>query len=259
MNGGTDNSTWQDYDAFHVSRLGLDDGSSEDIEKLYKYILCHNPGQKQLEDHLQKASNWNNHSWVEQLIVRMDGPANGNNLAHSVDYYVWPCGTTVHGCFSKDTAEQCQLYFSLPICLAVVVCNIIKVICMYLTARTDRTGILLTVGDALSSFLDKPDQMTRGRCFLSRHDMMGGKSPWCPDAYTSDTTELVRFHQGMPYPSTQPNGYSSQCLPPQPTRWGGRKHKRYPDYLPKRGLWVRSAGWVPWTWTLGLYVCIGVT
>ncbi|PLN76236.1 hypothetical protein BDW42DRAFT_188808 [Aspergillus taichungensis] len=137
MNGRTNNSTWQDYDAFYSSRLGLED-------------------------------------------------------------------------------EKCQLYFSLPICLAVVICNIIKVICMYLTARTDRTGVLLTVGDALSSFLDKPDRMTKGRCFLSRHDMMGWHAlSICP----------------------------SKRLPVA----------RYPESLPRSELWCRSTGWGPWTWTMGLF------
>ncbi|KAL4812585.1 hypothetical protein BDW67DRAFT_193579 [Aspergillus spinulosporus] len=72
---------------------------------------------------------------------------------------------TITGCMTSDAEQHCQPYFSLPICIAVIACNIIKVLCMYMTAKTDRREIFLTIGDPLSSFLDKPDATTRGQFF----------------------------------------------------------------------------------------------
>ncbi|PKY07921.1 hypothetical protein P168DRAFT_261947 [Aspergillus campestris IBT 28561] len=69
----------------------------------------------------------------------------------------------VSRCMIKQRRSLCQLTYSPAIAVVVIVSNMIKVVCMYLTARTSRTHLLLTVGDAISSFLAKPDQVTQGQ------------------------------------------------------------------------------------------------
>ncbi|KAJ5426577.1 hypothetical protein N7465_001647 [Penicillium sp. CMV-2018d] len=63
--------------------------------------------------------------------------------------------------------ETCQLFFSPPICLIVIGCNIVKLICALLAARENRKNIFLTIGDAIASFLAKPDPATEVVCLLS--------------------------------------------------------------------------------------------
>ncbi|PKY00531.1 hypothetical protein P168DRAFT_224540, partial [Aspergillus campestris IBT 28561] len=137
-------------------------------------------------------------------------------------------------------SKQCQFYFSLPISLTVIGCNIAKVICMYLTARCDRRSVLLTLGDGLSSFLHKPDITTKGRCLMSKLDMTTGELPWCRDPYISDTLD------------TTPLGEMRNSQPVQ--------LRRLPQRLPRRSRWVRSPGWKPWTLTLTFFLaCLGTS
>ncbi|KAL1968002.1 hypothetical protein VTN77DRAFT_2419 [Rasamsonia byssochlamydoides] len=75
---------------------------------------------------------------------------------------------SIDGCLSISVEERCQLLYNPPICLVVIGCAIVKVACMYLTARQDREEILVTVGDAIASFLAQPDPTTAGRCWMDK-------------------------------------------------------------------------------------------
>lgn len=74
----------------------------------------------------------------------------------------------IEHCLSLPAEETCQLFFSPPICLTVICCTIIKLICTILTARDNREEIFLTVGDAIASFITRPDPATKGACLLSK-------------------------------------------------------------------------------------------
>lgn len=60
---------------------------------------------------------------------------------------------TVDHCLNIPAEESCQLVFLPAVCLVVVFCNIIKLVCMVLTARDDREEVFLNIGDAIASFL----------------------------------------------------------------------------------------------------------
>ncbi|GLA89221.1 hypothetical protein AtubIFM56815_003693 [Aspergillus tubingensis] len=87
---------------------------------------------------------------------------------------------TISYCMEKTMTQRCRLLFSPSIALAVILFNLTKVVCMYLTAKTDRSEIFLRVGDAISSFLAHPDPTTKGRCLMSRADMARGPHQWEP-------------------------------------------------------------------------------
>ncbi|KGO53592.1 hypothetical protein PEX2_062000 [Penicillium expansum] len=74
----------------------------------------------------------------------------------------------VHDCFSRPITPTCELGCSLPIGLVVMGCIALKLICMLITALERRSEILLTVGDALKSFLTCPDPYTSNNCLMSR-------------------------------------------------------------------------------------------
>jgi hypothetical protein len=94
-----------------------------------------------------------------------------------------PDAFTVHNfrakyCYSRERTEKCKVRFSLPILAVVIATNCIKALCILLTLWMDVQGFV-TVGDAISSFLQKPDTTT-GRCVMDRKmmcDWRHGKRP----------------------------------------------------------------------------------
>lgn len=70
-------------------------------------------------------------------------------------------------CWSEKVEEQCKLNFSLWIALIVITCNLTTVFCMIFTVWRRRDSALVTLGDAIESFLETPDSSTRGLCIFS--------------------------------------------------------------------------------------------
>lgn len=80
------------------------------------------------------------------------------------------------GCLAIKAEEHCELLYSPPICIAIVLASLVKVIAMFLSARSSRSRSvpLLTIGDAVASFLEEPDLTTKGLCWISRTEIQGG-------------------------------------------------------------------------------------
>ena len=74
----------------------------------------------------------------------------------------------VTGCKSEITEEKCKLEFSLGIMIAVIACNLVKACSMIMTVVRSREPTLVTLGDAIDSFLRIPDSTTMGICFADR-------------------------------------------------------------------------------------------
>ena len=70
-------------------------------------------------------------------------------------------------CLSQVEAERCKIKFSVYIMIAVIVCNVVKLVCMVLHA-VGQAGTLLTVGDAIDSFLAAKDTTTENMCLISK-------------------------------------------------------------------------------------------
>ncbi|CUS09939.1 unnamed protein product, partial [Tuber aestivum] len=72
------------------------------------------------------------------------------------------------GCKSEKTPEKCKVQFSLGIMIVVICCNLIKACSMVIAVARSREPTLVTLGDALDSFLRTPDQATIGMCFAGQ-------------------------------------------------------------------------------------------
>ncbi|PVH88666.1 hypothetical protein DL98DRAFT_580231 [Cadophora sp. DSE1049] len=83
--------------------------------------------------------------------------------------------STVDYCLSEPWPERCEFNFSPSLMTAVIVCNVIKILCLGLILWRHRTSTLVTTGDAIASFLDTPDPVTKSHCLLSRKDVVSGK------------------------------------------------------------------------------------
>lgn len=94
------------------------------------------------------------------------------NIGHECDVRPedWKIdGLPVEYCLSKPAKESCELHFSLAIVIAVLACNLIKVLCIGLVAWMPSSTPLLTLGDAVASFLSKRDPTTANNCLVSRY------------------------------------------------------------------------------------------
>lgn len=131
-------------------------------------------------------------------------------------------GFLVHDCFSRPVTPTCELGCSLPIGLVVMGCIALKLICMLITALERRSEILLTVGDAIKSFLTCPDPYTANNCLMARVNKGQPK-------------ELLRFND-YPWVSIFSRAAPfrlGQSPTPQPKRIGTVR-QRWSAALPRR-------------------------
>ena len=81
-------------------------------------------------------------------------------------------------CLAKKINSQCRLDVSRPIMVIVLICNVVKTICFLMTLLIGGSMYpLVTNGDAVQSFLLRPDIKLQGRCLISRSDV-DGKDFW---------------------------------------------------------------------------------
>ena len=146
-------------------------GDKEDVSSLIDFLQGY-PQANELQRYLNDATHWKDSSWAKNTEIHDMGFACALETVNPV----LPV-TSVDYCLSQKVEEKCQLLFSLPICITVIICNAVKIVCMLVTARDDRKEIFLTVGDAISSFLRRPDRNTKDRCLLSRRNI-SGKGPY---------------------------------------------------------------------------------
>ncbi len=75
-------------------------------------------------------------------------------------------------CIVETVPESCQLNYSLAIMLAVIVANFIKVCCMSLVIWKFTAPTMVTIGDAVASFLESPDLTTQSMCLATKSDII---------------------------------------------------------------------------------------
>ncbi len=75
---------------------------------------------------------------------------------------------SVDYCVSRVVREHCKLQFSVTIMIVVIVCNMIKTVCMLMISWKQDPEPLVTLGDAIASFLDRPDVTTERNCIAGR-------------------------------------------------------------------------------------------
>lgn len=81
-------------------------------------------------------------------------------------------------CSSQRTPKHCKLQFSLQIVIVVIVINTLKIIrMMYVVFGLTETP-LMTIGDAIASFLNEKDPTTKGCCLVSKFDIKLHKLQW---------------------------------------------------------------------------------
>jgi hypothetical protein len=107
-----------------------------------------------------------------------------NNYSHMMDSEYGVNDYHIQECLAIKAEEHCQLLYSPPICIVIALTASAKVMAMFLAARIGRSrpAPLLTVGDAVASFMAKPDPTTEGMCWVSSVDIRRGH--WKPPCRT---------------------------------------------------------------------------
>ncbi|KAL4779057.1 hypothetical protein BJX76DRAFT_365635 [Aspergillus varians] len=77
-------------------------------------------------------------------------------------------GYKVDYCLVEKTPEKCTLEYSLPLAIVVIATNLVKIGMILLTIFILRANPLLTLGDAIASFLNIPDHSSRGLSLLTK-------------------------------------------------------------------------------------------
>ena len=79
-----------------------------------------------------------------------------------------PPNIAVDHCLSVPVEERCRLQFSLVIMGVVIFCNLVKATCMFLTLFYHKSQPLVTLGDAIASFLQHRDPTTENMCLADK-------------------------------------------------------------------------------------------
>ncbi|KAE8418405.1 hypothetical protein BDV36DRAFT_308758 [Aspergillus pseudocaelatus] len=92
---------------------------------------------------------------------------------------------SLSGCLAFEGKKNCQLLLNPPIAVIISLATLMKVVAMFLAAHLQRTRAppLLTTGDAVASFLERPDDTTKGMCWASRRCIEKGN--WRPSSVLS--------------------------------------------------------------------------
>ncbi|KAL1638769.1 hypothetical protein SLS58_008583 [Diplodia intermedia] len=81
-------------------------------------------------------------------------------------------GFDVEYCLSERVPEECRLNVALPLLLAVVACNLLKLAAVVAAVWAIEGDPLITIGDAVASFVKERDETTLGMCLWSWEEVV---------------------------------------------------------------------------------------
>jgi hypothetical protein len=118
-----------------------------------------------------------------------------------------PKAVHVAQAFSKKMGPQSRVQISLYFMVIVLVFNMLKLAVMTLVLLTDQSTYLVTFGDAVASFLKRPDQYTDRMCMLGKEEFFAkmGLLPLHPISDEEEANDLRQRSMGTWLP--QPQSY----------------------------------------------------
>lgn len=102
-------------------------------------------------------------------------------------------GNRVKYCLSEPAPDRCRLYFNSTIAILVNAVNIMKLVVFLLVFSAIREQPLLTIGDAVKSFIEDSDETTRGLGLVGRADFVSYPSGQWPARESSYDTSRKRW------------------------------------------------------------------
>jgi hypothetical protein len=133
----------------------------------------------------------------DPLIINVTNSTWNDMLALNPDSWMFP-PFHIDYAFSEPVENSSSVQISLVFMLVVVTCNALKMIVIYRTLKEPLSSQILTLGDAVSSFLEHPDPITVGFCALEKGDIMRNlKTP------NSDHVKPWQYHRRFVENSTR--------------------------------------------------------
>ncbi|KAI4216696.1 MAG: hypothetical protein LQ351_001185 [Letrouitia transgressa] len=77
----------------------------------------------------------------------------------------------IQQCWSQRSEEHCKLQFSPIIMIVVIICNLFKLVSMAWTAWRKDSEPLVTLGDALASYMTTEDKYWKGSCLANINNL----------------------------------------------------------------------------------------
>ncbi|KAJ4311882.1 hypothetical protein N0V94_007729 [Neodidymelliopsis sp. IMI 364377] len=109
-------------------------------------------------------------------IKEITNPSHKWMVAGECGGYCNHSGRPVDYCLSERAVPHCKLRFNPVIAIIVTVLNIFKAVLMFCVVYLIDEDPIMTMGDAIGSFLDERDIVTKDIGLLSRHDFKKGYS-----------------------------------------------------------------------------------
>lgn len=114
------------------------------------------------------SHNWSlgidDRGWVPALLL-------DENWAQNITPTEAALSLLVHGGFAYPGVRNCKILLNLPFIIVVTMSNAFKVaVLIYMLLDETSESPLVTIGDAIASFLSDPDPSTVGHCNLSRDE-----------------------------------------------------------------------------------------
>lgn len=109
------------------------------------------------------------------------------------DDETWPVSAHVTHSFARIVESQSRIQLSLYFMVVVIIFNFIKLFIMLWVLINDDSEYIVTLGDAVASFLEYPDPTTNSMCMLGKEEMLWkiGYRPYHePEGEDSDTLNL---------------------------------------------------------------------
>jgi len=119
----------------------------------------------QNESSLIDINNWNKTDYAFPKSCEMGADDGARDISDG-DWVVR--GHTITECRGQETQKRCKLQFSVGILAVVIIANLLKAISMAMAAFRMKTVPLVFMGDAIESFLKKPDITTLRRCLADK-------------------------------------------------------------------------------------------
>ncbi|KAF2029141.1 hypothetical protein EK21DRAFT_90038 [Setomelanomma holmii] len=145
--------------------------------------------------------------------LRQEFPGNRSMLAymtHDSPQWISPPYTSALGYFSLHVAHafsqksnaNSRLQISLHFMVVVVIFNAAKISIMALVLLEDDSAYLVTLGDAMASFLKRPDSFTQKKCMLGKEELFTklGLLPLRPNS-TDEEAIVLQSRADVSFPS----------------------------------------------------------
>jgi hypothetical protein len=133
------------------------------------------------------SSSMPNFTWPDPILVEVAKQNSWRDaLPLNNDNWMTPPLQVNGSSYSQPLENSSSIQIALPFMLVVVICNALKIIAVYYTLHESFTQHIVTQGDAIASFLERPDPTTFGYCSLDKKPMIESYSsikPKDPDPW----------------------------------------------------------------------------